>query len=393
MKKVTLILLIICVFMSGCITVSGELPSILDKPVIRAFSASPAIIDAGEVSILSWSVSGANSVFIDQGVGNVAVSGSTTITPSVTTTYTLTANNAAGDASARCQVAVRGTQSEDTSASVPETATWVPVIHAFKAEPPAIIHGRNTMLSWDVTGATSIFISPDVGPVEPNITVLVSPEKTTIYTLTASNSLGQVVKNLTVVVSPVDHPQAEGDYAADLPLVISESGSMTKSGANYSKSDAVSVGDTTMNLPSRAFLSFDIYSLPVNAVIEEAVLDLGTYTISGNPVYSVSGWGNMGALEVYQYQYDPTADLGRLGYDFPASLVGSLKITDLSGSPLKLDVMHDSYGNNIIETLLASGQSRCQFRVQFFTTTNWDSKADMICLDTAVLHVRYSIPR
>jgi hypothetical protein len=153
------------------------------------------------------------------------------------------------------------------------------------------------------------------------------------------------------------------------------------------------VGDTSLNLPSRAFLSFDITSLPSNAVIEEAVLDLGAYGISGNPVYSVAGWGNMGALEVYQYQYGPTADMGRLGYEFPAAMVGSFKLADISGSPLKLDVTLDNAGNNIIGRLLSSGQSRCQFRMQFFTTTNWDSKADMVCMDTAVLRVKYSVPK
>ena len=42
---------------------------------------------------LRWSVSGATSVSIDQGIGSVALSGSTTVSPDETTTYTLTAAN------------------------------------------------------------------------------------------------------------------------------------------------------------------------------------------------------------------------------------------------------------------------------------------------------------
>jgi hypothetical protein len=47
-------------------------------------------------SLISWKVNGATAVSIDQGIGAVAVNGSITVQPAVTTTYTLSATNGAG---------------------------------------------------------------------------------------------------------------------------------------------------------------------------------------------------------------------------------------------------------------------------------------------------------
>lgn len=62
-------------------------------PVIEYFDAKPAAISPGEATTLSWSVVGATTVEIDQGVGNIVLKGAMTVSPSETTTYTLTAVN------------------------------------------------------------------------------------------------------------------------------------------------------------------------------------------------------------------------------------------------------------------------------------------------------------
>ncbi|HUO83529.1 MAG TPA: hypothetical protein VM534_00310 [Thermoanaerobaculia bacterium] len=72
-------------------------------PVIRSFSASPILIRAGESATLVWSTENASLVSIS-GIGNVATSGSTTVSPSSTTTYTLTAT---GNGSATATVTVQ----------------------------------------------------------------------------------------------------------------------------------------------------------------------------------------------------------------------------------------------------------------------------------------------
>lgn len=68
---------------------------------------NPTAITQGESAQLSWSTSGAATASIDQGIGNVALpSGSVTVSPTATTIYTMTVQNAAG-ASSTCQATVK----------------------------------------------------------------------------------------------------------------------------------------------------------------------------------------------------------------------------------------------------------------------------------------------
>ena len=62
-------------------------------PVVEYFNAKPVAISPGKVAILSWSVIGATTVEIDQGIGMVALKGTMKVLPSETTTYSLTAVN------------------------------------------------------------------------------------------------------------------------------------------------------------------------------------------------------------------------------------------------------------------------------------------------------------
>jgi hypothetical protein len=62
-------------------------------PVIEYFDAKPVAISPGEAAILSWSVVGATTVEIDQGVGIVTLKGMKKVYPSETTTYNLAAVN------------------------------------------------------------------------------------------------------------------------------------------------------------------------------------------------------------------------------------------------------------------------------------------------------------
>jgi hypothetical protein len=58
---------------------------------IISFSATPTQIRAGQSATLSFVTEAGTSVFINNGVGSLPASGTVTVTPSVTTTYTLTA--------------------------------------------------------------------------------------------------------------------------------------------------------------------------------------------------------------------------------------------------------------------------------------------------------------
>src|SRR5690606_22229169 len=75
-----------------------------------------------------------------------------------------------------------------------------PVIRSFSANPPAIQPGGTSMLSWSVTGATTLSLNPGVGAVTGTQTD-VNPTVTTEYTLTASNSSGTTTAKVTVTVA------------------------------------------------------------------------------------------------------------------------------------------------------------------------------------------------
>ena len=69
-------------------------------------SASPSTIERGQSSTLSWTTTGATSVSIDQGIGDVSTSGSRSVSPSSSTTYTLTAKGEGGTTPATARITV-----------------------------------------------------------------------------------------------------------------------------------------------------------------------------------------------------------------------------------------------------------------------------------------------
>jgi hypothetical protein len=79
---------------TALVTVAGSSPT--GPPVIDHFAFDPPEIYPGESSTLSWDVSGATTVVIDRGIGEVPPSGSQTISVLATTNYTLTATNSEG---------------------------------------------------------------------------------------------------------------------------------------------------------------------------------------------------------------------------------------------------------------------------------------------------------
>ena len=75
-------------------------------PVISSFTASPSPITAGLSTTLSWDVSNATSLSIDNGVGSVSGLTSTVVSPTASVTYHLTASNNDGSATTQTTVIV-----------------------------------------------------------------------------------------------------------------------------------------------------------------------------------------------------------------------------------------------------------------------------------------------
>jgi len=236
MKKLIPLLLLVGVFTVGClpggpitVTTSGQ------PPVINSFDASPPSISAGGSSTLTWKVSGATTVSIDQGIGNVALTGSRAVMPSVTTVYTLTATNAVGvSVPATAQVMVSG---------APSPPAGLPVVNSFTASPSSITAGSSATLSWNVSNATSVTIDQGVGAVGSSGTTSVSPAATTTYTLTATNAAGSTTAMTQVTVSGTPSPPAGRpvvNYFTANPPIIS-AGSSTTLSWNVSNATSVTI--------------------------------------------------------------------------------------------------------------------------------------------------------
>jgi len=90
----------VLIFIAGC---NGAPPAV---PIVNSFLANPTTVTVGDSSTLSWSVTDATTVVIDQSVGSVASTGTTVVSPVTTTTYTLTATNVTGSVTAAVTVSV-----------------------------------------------------------------------------------------------------------------------------------------------------------------------------------------------------------------------------------------------------------------------------------------------
>jgi phospholipase C len=148
-------------------------------------SVSPGVVAAGQSTTLTWASTNSTSVTISPSVlgddvTSVALSGSTAIVPSVTTTYTATATGAGGiTASASATINILG-------------VTLV-------ASPATVGPGQSAALSWTSSNAATLSIDQGIGAVNaPSGSLSVSPAATTTYTITATNGTATATATATV---------------------------------------------------------------------------------------------------------------------------------------------------------------------------------------------------
>lgn len=79
-----------------------------------------------------------------------------------------------------------------TPAPITPPGEGAPVISSFTASPNSVITGDFVTLSWDVTNAETIRLTPDPGQgdLSAQIGVTITPTATTTYTLEAANPNG-----------------------------------------------------------------------------------------------------------------------------------------------------------------------------------------------------------
>ena len=112
-RKLTLLLALasLAAFVGGCKKkVATTPPAAAPTPPAAqptvTLNASPTSINSGQTVTLSWSSTNATDLDIQPGVGKVAPEGSTPVTPTQSTTYTITASGPGGSATATAHVDV-----------------------------------------------------------------------------------------------------------------------------------------------------------------------------------------------------------------------------------------------------------------------------------------------
>jgi parallel beta-helix repeat protein len=203
------IIIISLAFLAGC------------RPTIRSFTADNTAISEGESVTLSWVTTGATTVYLAQmsesggSTTTVELSGSKTVYPSETTTYTLRASNRDGSINKTLTITVN----QDTER---------PIISFFTASATLIEKGDSVTLSWETTGATNVYLehsslsSAGGESVGLSGSTTVSPDEDTDYILTATNSAGTTTATVTVTIKLPVFNQLTGVYYKTIQEAIND---------------------------------------------------------------------------------------------------------------------------------------------------------------------------
>jgi PKD repeat protein len=154
-------------------------PPVVDVDVVRT------TLHSGETTAIMWASRNADSVCIDQGIGEVMPSGELFITPAESTLYTVTATGPGGT----------------VSQSVAVDVLPCPLAH-IRAGPDSLVPGEPALLEWDTSHAQVVTIDQGIGEVSPGGSIVVQPVATTTYTITATGPLGTATEAVTVAVHP-----------------------------------------------------------------------------------------------------------------------------------------------------------------------------------------------
>ena len=84
-----------------------------------------------------------------------------------------------------------------TAANVPSGSS--PAIASFTASSQSISAGTPVTLSWNVSGASYLIVSPDLGAVR-GASAVVSPTQSTTYTIYATNAFGRTTATINITV-------------------------------------------------------------------------------------------------------------------------------------------------------------------------------------------------
>jgi RHS repeat-associated protein len=250
----------------GTATATAQV-TVINPPTVQ-ISASPETITKGGSATLTWSSTNAEQATIDQGIGTVPVSGSITITPTQTTTYTIIVTGPGGTTQATTQVSVVNPQPTVT----------------ISVDPPTIQAGQSATLSWSSTNAETATIDQGIGAVQTSGSRTITLTQTTTYTINVQGPGGAAQASTTITVT---NPYPTVEISAD-PAIIAKGGSATLSW-------------TSLNGQS-ASIDNGIGSVPLTGSVTVIPAATTTYTIT---VSGPLGVANAKALVAVQAPVQP----------------------------------------------------------------------------------------
>lgn len=271
----------------------GPLPEPTDP--VQIFNAQPSLIALGEKSLISWQIAPtATSATIDNGVGdikpltNATGGGSIEVSPTETTTYTLTVNTPGGNETVTTTVTLK-------------------LLDTFAATPAAITPGQSSTLAWSVYPGASVSIE-GIGDVTSltnaagDGSVVVTPTVATRYSLTATRLADSVTATTGVGILPPSVRYALIDIGATSGIVEPGAAGEAVVGAGVADTNLTDLTATPLTSDSG-----DEFTLAIEAIDPD-----------GNPVGGLD-WRDRGDA--------PNVPLAHLGEDFVKNNLGMIRVT------------------------------------------------------------------
>jgi hypothetical protein len=333
--------MIVLILVAGC----GPTPTV---PIINSFLANPTTITVGESSTLSWSVTDATGVTIDNGIGSVALTGTTAVNPTATTTYTLTATNTAGSVTGSVTVTVGAAYGSIDINSNPDGA---------KVYLDGVDTGQVTPIILTNIGAGIHTVKLDKFHYklkeDNNVTVNTGVTTYLNWSLTYASTQ-------TITLQPGSEGKDSDVYE----------GNPSNNSGGYT---ALWVGYSTSKW--RAYLQFDLSPtpLPTGAVVTNAYLKLYQYNFLGSGSFSVGLYkvtGNWGENSI-TWNNQPTSSSGAEAFRTIYTSTGTWRtwyIDDLVKG--WLDGSISNYGMLLKPADEASNDKAAYFRSSDYTTDN-----------------------
>ncbi|MCI5122858.1 MAG: hypothetical protein D3908_17060, partial [Candidatus Electrothrix sp. AUS4] len=250
---------------------------------------SSTTINEGESTELSWVFANATSCSIDQGIGEIEPGGVRNVTPTSTTTYTMTA------------IGPGGTVTDQVTVTVIPTNP-VPAVN-LTTDKLKIVRGNPVTLSWESSYADSLTIEPDVGGALPlNGSQIVYPETTTTYTVTAINGNGTATDSVTITVIPP---------SPTLTLTATPTGIMTGESAvlSWTSSDAESI-----------FFNQGINEVPLQGTLTVSPTETTTYIATANGQGGTTSKSVMVTVSYPEPTASLSADPASIDFGYPTML-------------------------------------------------------------------------